>query len=231
MFGERAHVRVCRPRRRTRGVDPVRRSSSAGIQVTSRPADRRRRSRTCSSISLPEGGRTEVSPSMPTETTGHACKRVLTPDSGRIGARTASGRSAGAAASDADARGRDCAEDWRTASGSRSSRRGRRPPRRSRHGRAAERLPVVVVARRLHAHQPRRRRSSIAQPGRRRRSSIPTFPTTIGRGSTCSGRSTPAAGSTRSSAPRAPSAKPPARTSQRRAPICGSRSRARSGRS
>ena len=48
-------------------------------------------------------------------------------------------------------------------------------------------------------------------------------------GSTCSGRSTPAAAATRWSAPRAPSAARSPATSRRRAPTCGSRSPARSG--
>ncbi len=72
--------------------------------------------------------------------------------------------------------------------------------------------------------------SGSCSPDRRSRLSIRTCRTTGARGSTCSGRSTPAAATTRSSRRPTPSGKPAARTSTAREPICGSRRRARSGR-
>ena len=98
-------------------------------------------------------------------------------------------------------------------------------------GRHAADVPLARAAGRLHAHQPRARvlRSRRHRPAAAS-ASIPTSPTTFARGSICSGRSTPAAGPTRSSGRRAPSAARSARTSRPPAPICASRSRARSGR-
>ena len=91
--------------------------------------------------------------------------------------------------------------------------RGATPRRRSSAGRAAARLPLVSRQRRLHAHQSRPEFSILRARRAAARDLSRTFPTTTAAASTCSGRSTPAAVSTRSSGRPGPSARRRARTS------------------
>ena len=149
-FGERAHVRVS-------GSGAERAASirsgleQRGIQVTSvRPVAAVARGRLHRSH-YAEGGRTEVSPSMPTR---RGTTARPDPDSGRIGARTASGRSGGANNSDAHPGGRHCQRigEQPTHRGARGAVGGRHGKRGTARGGSSS---CLVFERRLHAHQPR----------------------------------------------------------------------------
>ena len=127
------------------------------------------------------------------------------------------------------ARRRDRARASRTAIAWPRPARGKRARRRRRRRADLARKPIVGASAGYIAHQSRHRVLRFRSPTAPGWWSIPTFPTTSCRACRFSGRSTPPAASTRSSAPRSPRRRPPARTSRRPAPICVSRSFAPTG--
>ena len=162
-FGERAHVRVS-------GSGAERAASirsgleQRGIQVTSvRPVAASLEDVFIDLITPKEAG-TEVSPSMPTRRRSHCNGSCSLLDSGRIAARTASGRSGGANGSDAHPRGGDRQRTGEQPAprGARGAVGGRRGKRGTARGGPSS---CLVLERRLHAHQPRRTSSRSRSPG------------------------------------------------------------------
>ena len=174
LFGERAHVRIAADAPLS---DPQQLTSAlqtAGIAVES--------VRACSGVARRRVHRASRE--------GNSMKRLL--DHFSVSARRRRCRigANGAAAPDAGRRHRARHRGEPSARGARREAGCRPSDRRAARGRRA---PATRGDRELHAHQSRRRVQRAERVGRRARASIPTSRTTCGRGSICSGRSTPAA--------------------------------------